>query len=73
MRSSESQIRTCQCLFADRLYEACLKSLSHEFYVSSRSYCRWECHFDRFDRVYADSWTTCRWFSAERMSIHWLI
>ncbi len=72
-RSSESWIRTCQCLSADRLHEACLAFLSHEFYVSSRSYWKWECHSDRSDRIYADSWTTCRWYSAERMLIHWLI
>ncbi len=72
-RSSKSWICTCQCLSADWLHEACLASLSHEFYVSSRSYCRWECHSNRSDRIYADSWTTCRWYSAERMLIRWLI
>ncbi len=40
MRSSESWICTCQCLSADQLHEVCLASLSHEFYVSSRFYCR---------------------------------
>ncbi len=72
-RSFESWICSCQCLSADQLHEACLASLSHEFYVSSRSYCKWECHSDKSDRIYADSWTIHRWYNAERMLIHWLI
>ncbi len=73
MKSSESWICTCQCLSANWLHEACLASSSHEFYVSSRSYCRWECYSNKSDRIYADSQTTHRWYSAERMLIHWLI
>jgi len=72
-RFSESWIHTCQCLSADRLHEACLALLSHEFYVLSRSCCRWEYHSDMSDRIYVNSWTTHRWYSAERTQVHWLI
>ncbi len=65
-RFSESWIHTYQCLSVDWLHEACLASLSCEFYILSMSYCKWKYHSNMFDRTYADSWTTHHWYNAER-------
>ncbi len=73
MRFSESWICTCQCLFVNQLHETFLALLSHEFYVLSMSYCRWEYHSSMSDKTFADSQTIHCWYSAERTQVHWLI
>ncbi len=55
MRFSESWIYTYQCLFADWLHEASLALLSHEFYILSRFYYKWEYHSSMSDKTCADS------------------
>ena len=68
MKFSESWIYTCQCLSANRLHEACLTLLSHEFYVLSRFYYKWEYHSSMSDKTSADNQTIHRWYNVESVA-----